>query len=157
MAAALLFDLSEIDLEQVRYDAAGVERLIPHRGHMRLLDGVIHISADRAELVGFKDVRDDEFWVEGHIPGRPLLPGVLMLETAAQLACVASVNRFGKDEFLGFTGADGVKFRGSVVPGDRMILLVKELKFNPRRFVCAVQGLVNGAVVFDATVKGMPI
>ena len=124
---------------------------------MRLLDGVIHVNEDWSEAVGVKEVRDDEFWVAGHVPGRPLMPGVVMLETAAQLASFVTINRLGNDNFLGFTGADAVKFRGQVVPGDRMILLTKELKFSPRRFVCDVQGLVNGVLVFEGRVKGMAI
>ena len=157
MAPVLLFDLSGIDLDQVQYDTAAVERIIPHRGDMRLLDGVIHVNEDWSEAVGVKEVRDDEFWVAGHVPGRPLMPGVVMLETAAQLASFVTINRIGKQGFLGFTGADAVRFRGQIVPGDDMILLTKELKFSPRRFVCAVQALVNGSIVFEGQVKGMTI
>src|SRR5688572_28756135 len=75
-----LFDLSAIDLNTVQHDAAAVERVNPHRGAMRMLDGVIHLSPDQEYALAFKDVRDDEFWVPGHIPGRPIFPGVLMIE-----------------------------------------------------------------------------
>jgi 3-hydroxyacyl-[acyl-carrier-protein] dehydratase len=157
MAPSLLFDLTNIDLDHVRYDTAAVEQALPHRGHMRLLDGVNYIDDQHIHGIGFKDVRDDEFWVAGHIPGRPLMPGVLMLETAAQLACFLTIQRVGNDRFLGFTGAESVKFRGQVVPGDRLVILAKESKRHPRRFVSAVQALVNGKIVFEATVKAMPI
>ena len=157
MAPSLLFDLADIDLTEVRYDGEAIEAVIPHRGQMRLIDGVFWADETWTLGVGYRDVRQDEFWVEGHIPGRPLMPGVIMLETGAQLASFVSMNRMGKDKFLGFTGADNVKFRGQVVPGDRLIMLVKETRLNPRRFVSAVQGMVNGSIVFEGTVKAMAI
>jgi len=157
MAPLLLLDLADIDLNHVQYDGKAVEAVIPHRGQMRLLDGVIWADDAWSMGVGYKDIGDDEFWVPGHIPGRPLLPGVLMLETAAQLASFVTMSGMAEPKFLGFTGADNVKFRGQVVPGDRMILLVKQLKTSPRRFVSAVQALVDGSLVFEATVKAMAI
>ncbi len=157
MAPSLLFDLNGIDLERVEYDAAAVEQVLPHRGHMRQLDAVVHMADDFSCAVGYHDVRDDEFWVEGHVPGRPLYPGVMMIETAAQLSSFVMLSRIGKDAFLGFIGADDVRFRGQVVPGDRFCLLVKERKFNRRRFVSDAQGLVDGQIVFEAVIKGMPI
>ena len=157
MAPLLLFDLADIDLNEVRYDGKGVEAVIPHRGQMRLLDGVIWADDTWTMGVGYKDIGTDEFWVPGHIPGRPLFPGVLMLETSAQLASFVTMSGMKEPKFLGFTGADNVKFRGQVVPGDRLILLVKQLKTSPRRFVSAVQGLVDGSLVFEATVKAMAI
>jgi 3-hydroxyacyl-[acyl-carrier-protein] dehydratase len=157
MAPSLLFDINEFDLQKVSIDAEGVEKVIPHRGHMRMLDGVFHLADDFSHALGYHDVRNDEFWVEGHIPGRPILPGVMMIETAAQLASFVMLNRIGAHRFIGFTGTDNVRFRGQVVPGDRLYILVVELKFSPRRFVCASQGIVNGQIVFEATIKGMPI
>lgn len=157
MAPSQLFDISGIDWQEVAFDADAVEQVIPHRGHMRMLDGVFHMADDFSRAVGYHDVRDDEFWVDGHIPGRPLLPGVLMIETAAQLASFVMLKRLGSDKFVGFVGTDDVRFRGQVVPGDRLLILVVEQKFSARRFVCATQGIVNGQIVFEAVIKGMPI
>jgi 3-hydroxyacyl-[acyl-carrier-protein] dehydratase len=160
MVPPLIFDISTIPLTQVRFDTAAVEQMIPQRGQMRMLDGVIHLSEDFNEAVAFKDVRDDEFWVTGHIPGRPLLPGVLMIEAAAQLASLLTKHHLAPNEqggFVGFVGADHVKFREQVLPGSRLLLLSKVTQFSRRRTVCLSQGLVNGTLVFEATVKGMLI
>lgn len=157
MAPTLLFDYTSIDLDQPQYDAAAVEATNPHRGDMRHLDAVAWMSDDQKLAIGVKDVGDDEFWVAGHIPGRPILPGVLMIEAAAQLASFVASERLGHDKFIGFLGADSVRFRGQVVPGDRLVMLIEELKFSRRRFVCAAQGIVAGQIVFEAQITGAAI
>lgn len=156
-----IIDLTAIDLNQVLHGSEEIEAVNPHRPPMRMLDGIIHVknAPNAAEAVAFKDIGHDEFWTAGHIPGRPLFPGVLMIEAAAQLASYVTVKfRSTNGKFLGFIGADDFKFRGQVVPGDRLIVLAKEVEFRPgRRFVSLSQGLVNGAVVFEGKITGMPI
>lgn len=157
MVPSLLFDISHLDMDKVMFGVADIEAINPHRGCMRLLDGFIYATEPDetpARAVAFKDVRDDEFWVPGHIPGRPLFPGVLMIEAAAQVASFVCLRRF-RDRFLGFTGADSIKFRGHVVPGDRLVLLAQEVQFKRRRSICNAQGLVNGTLVFEGTITGM--
>ena len=155
MAPSLLFDIARIDFDQVMVDVDGIERLNPHRGCMRQLDGVIWHDPEVTLAVAFKDVRDDEFWVPGHIPERPILPGVMMIEAGAQLASFMTLRRTKGLKFIGFIGCDNAKFRGQVVPGDRLIILGKGIKFKPRRCICDVQGLVRGSLVFEAKITGM--
>jgi 3-hydroxyacyl-[acyl-carrier-protein] dehydratase len=160
MVPTTLFDLSGIDLNQVQFGVEEIERTNPHRGDMRMLDGIIWLPTPPEELdrgLAFKDVRADEFWVPGHIPGRPLLPGVLMVEAAAQLASFVYLRRGFAAKFVGFAGVDNVKFRGQVVPGDRLLVLGKAVEIRNRRFICDAQGLVNGTMVFEARVTGMPM
>lgn len=152
---ALLFDISNIDLNQVAVSREKVGEYNPQCGDMRQLDHVIWLNEDASAAVGLKTVRENEFWVPGHIPGRPLLPGVLMIEAAAQLSSVLYRCRFREGRFIGFTRCDDVAFRGQVVPGDDLYLLAKEVEFRPRKFTCAAQGLVRGSIVFEATVTGM--
>ena len=158
MAPQLLFDLSEHDLDKVLYDAEFIESYNPHRGCMRLLDGIVWEDLEQTpKALGYKDVRDDEFWVPGHIPGRPIFPGVLMIEAAAQFASYLTMRKFSKVKFIGFAGVNDVKFRGQVVPGDRLYLLIDGVNMRARRAVCKTQGVVNGNLVFEGTVTGMPI
>ncbi len=160
MVPTFLFDLSGVDLDHVQFDAQAIQRVNPHRGAMRMLDGVNHLSDDFNQAVAFKQVGDDEFWVPGHIPGRPLFPGVLMIEAAAQLASFLTKHHLEpaqQDAFIGFVGAQDIKFRSQVAPGDRLTLLGKIQAFRRRRSTCATQGIVNGALVFEATITGMII
>ena len=157
MPPPLLFDLRKVDLERVAIPIEKIRKYNPHRYEMEQLTGVIHLDREAGQVVAFKDVREDEFWVRGHIPGRPLMPGVLMIEAAAQM-CSLYYKLVQEDErFLGFGGIDGVKFRGQVVPGDRLILLGQVLEIRARRARFDTQGLVDGHMVFEARITGMPI
>jgi 3-hydroxyacyl-[acyl-carrier-protein] dehydratase len=124
---------------------------------MQQLDGIIWYNKEANEILGFKDVTDKEFWVRGHIPGRPLMPGVVMVEAAAQLSSFYVKKIVGFEGFIGFAGIEEAKFRQTVVPGQRLLLLGKLLKLNPRRFSFGVQGIVDGSMVFEVVVSGMKI
>lgn len=158
MAPPLLFDISHIDFDKPpQYDTAAVERVNPHREAMRMIDGVFWMDEACTRAVAYRDVKGDEFWVPGHIPGRPIFPGVLMIESAAQLASFVTLSKLKNQPFMGFAGATDIKFRGQVVPGDRFIILGLETNFRPRRIVCNLQGFVRGTLVFEATIVGMPM
>lgn len=149
-----LVDLSEIDFDQIMGDVEKIESINPHRGDMRHLDKVIWCNDEWTQGIGIKNIRDDEFWVAGHIPGRPIFPGVLQIEAGAQLSSFVVRHRF-PDGFLGFTRVTDCSFRGQVVPGDTLILLTREVKANRRRFVTDAQGIVNDKLVFEAQISGM--
>jgi len=152
-----LMDLSKIDLNNVCFDKEQIEKLNPQRYEMQQLDGIVHFDVEHALAVGFKDVRTDEFWVRGHIPARPLLPGVLMIEAAAQLASFYTLKAVGLDKFVGFGGVDQVKFRGTVVPPCKLILIGRALQIKPRRSIFYIQEFVDGKMVFEGKVTGMPV
>lgn len=156
MAPPLLFDISDIDTSQLVYDVPAIEKINPHRGAMRLLDGIVYATDDLVHTLAYRDVRDDEFWVDGHIPGRPIFPGVLMVEAGAQLSSFTCLSKL-KTQFMGFTGLQDVKFRGQVTPGDRLYILCEQTELRPRRCTSSVQGLVNGSLVFEAKIIGMPM
>ena len=156
MAALPLFDLSKIDLAQVVVTPQRVGEINPQCGDMRQLDHLIWMSEDAKTGLGVKKVRDDEFWVKGHIPGRPLLPGVLMIEAAAQISGV--LQHYAHDvgeHFLGFTRCDDVIFRAQVVPGDTLYLLAREISHRRRQFVSITQAIVDDRIVFEGTITGM--
>ena len=156
MAATPLLDLSRIDLNKLVVTREEIYAKLPHRYEFMQLDGIIHIDVAERVAVGLRVVREDEFWVKGHIPGRPLMPGVMIIETAAHMASFLSQAVQPTDHFLGFGGVDGVKFRGAVVPPARMYVLVKGIEIRPRRTVCDAQGIVDGKLVFEARITGMP-
>lgn len=155
MPVKLLFDIEPIDLSACLYDKEAIGKFNPHRGAFALLDRVVWIDDTLNRAIAVKNVRDDEFWVDGHIPGRPLMPGVLMVEAGAQLASVLYYKRSDATWFAGFTRIEDTAFRGQVVPGDELILLAKVKKYHLKRFVSRVQGVVNGNIVFESLITGM--
>ncbi len=154
-APRTLFDLSGIDLSRRLLSRRELERYIPHRGDMLMVDWLIWHSPDFKQAVGLKHVRADEWWVPGHFPDKPMLPGVLMVEVGAQLACYAFNARGTEMEIVAFLRIEDAAFRAMVQPGDDLYLLVNELKFGSRSFESAIQGLVGGKIVFDARISGM--
>lgn len=159
MAPKLLFDISDLDLNNVLHGPEHIESFNPHRGCMRLLDAIVweDFSGKNARSIGYRDIGEHEFWVAGHIPGRPIFPGVLMIEAAAQFASYLTMRALEKVNFIGFAGVDDVKFRGQVVPGDRFYILIDSVSIKPRRSICKAQGMVNGQLVFEGTITGMPM
>lgn len=157
MSQNILIDLSTLDLNQSAIDIETIRGVIPHRYEMEQLSGIINFDPDQKIIVGYKDVSDKEFWIRGHIPGRPLMPGVLMLEAAAQLCTYYYKKTTQDDRFLGFGGIDRVKFRGKVVPGDKLILIAKNKELRSRRAIFDTQGVVDGKLVFEAVIIGMVV
>lgn len=154
MPPAFLFDISGIDLDGVIYDQEAIRRANPQRGHMEHLNGIVFADGATGRIVGFKDVRADEFWVPGHIPGRPLLPGVIMIEAAAQLASFYTKEILKWEGFIGFGSVESCKFRMAVSPGCRMHLVGQKIWERHRRLCSNVQGVVNGQIVFECQIVG---
>jgi 3-hydroxyacyl-[acyl-carrier-protein] dehydratase len=157
MPPQLLFDISEIDLTQEVFGHDAIGEVNPQSFEMSQLDGIVWYDKESHHCVGYKDATDKEFWIRGHIPGRPIMPGVIMVEAAAQLASFYMKKIYGLEGFIGFSGIGTTKFRGTVVPGDRLIMLCKIIKFRSRQFTAQVQGIVGDTLAFDTTISGMRV
>ena len=157
MPPPALLDLSRIDLNRVIATRDEIYQRLPHRYEFMQLDGIIHMDLERLEAVGYRDIREDEWWVRCHIPGRPIFPGVLMVETAAHLASYVTTEVIKHAGFLGFGGIDATKFREAVAPPARLILVGKGEQIKPRRTICAVQGFVEGRMVFETRITGLAV
>jgi 3-hydroxyacyl-[acyl-carrier-protein] dehydratase len=158
MPPELLLDPAQIDLNQIVADREAIRRVNQQRFEMEQLTAIVHLDPAQHLVIGYKDVGTDEFWVRGHLPGYPLLPGVLMCEAAAQLCSyyIATQKIMGGD-FIGFGGMDNVRFRAPVRPGDRLVLVGKAIRVNRRQTVCNVQGFVGATMAFHADIVGVPL
>lgn len=159
MPPQLLFDLSEIDLNgEPVFDKEVVCRVNPQQFEMQQLDGILWYDKEKSLILGYKDVTEKEFWVRGHIPGRPLMPGVVQIEAAAQLLSFFVRQVYEEKGFMGFGGIDRAKFRSVVEPGGRLYLLGHIIEMRRgRKYVCDVQGVVEGTFVFEARISGMRV
>ena len=158
MPPEAIFDHTTLDLNKVVISQEETRKSNPQRFEMEHLDGILMIDPENHIIVGFKDVRSDEFWVRGHMPGYPILPGVIMCESAAQLCSYYVVNKgFLNGDFIGFLGLENVRFRSVVKPGDKLVLVGKSIKLNRRQTIFSVQGFVGSTMVFHCEVIGGPL
>ncbi len=158
MPPELLIDPSHLDLNRLLADREEIERFNPQRFEMEQLTAIVHMDTSQHLIVGYKDVTADEFWVRGHMPDYPIVPGVLMCEAAAQLCSYYSMaNGMLQGDFLGFGGMDNVRFRGPVRIGDRLVLIAKGVRIRRRQCVFNVQGFVGSTMVFHADIIGVAL
>jgi 3-hydroxyacyl-[acyl-carrier-protein] dehydratase len=158
MPPPLILDPASLDLKNVIADREAIRRVNPHRGQMEHLTAVVYMDTTNHVIAGYKDVRPDEFWTDGHFPNYPLLPGVIQCEAAAQLlGYYAVVNDVCPGNLLGLGGLDEARFRGPVRPGDRLVIVGKGIRVHRRQTLFNAQGFVNNDLVFECQVMGLPI
>ncbi|CCI35729.1 3-hydroxyacyl-ACP dehydratase FabZ [Microcystis aeruginosa] len=116
-----------------------IRQLLPHRYPFALVDRIIdYVQGKKA--VGLKNVTINEPFFPGHIPSRPLMPGVLIVESMAQVGGVILTQLPGmKGKFFAFAGIDKTRFRRPVVPGDQLIMTVELLSFKMNK-IAKMQG-----------------
>ena len=158
MPPPLLFDLSQINLTvKPIFDREVIKGVIPQQFEMQQLDGILWYDKEKRLVLGYKDVTENEFWVRGHIPGRPLMPGVIMIECAAQLLSFFVKAILEVEGFIGFAGIDSAKFRSMVVPGQRLYLLGHLTEVKSRKYTARIQGIVDNTMAFETVVSGMRV
>jgi UDP-3-O-[3-hydroxymyristoyl] N-acetylglucosamine deacetylase/3-hydroxyacyl-[acyl-carrier-protein] dehydratase len=132
-------------------DAAKIMEFLPHRFPMLLVDRITEIEAGK-RIVGIKNVTINEPFFQGHYPGHPIMPGVLIVEAMAQCGGLLLMNELGDagDKVVYFMTMDNVKFRRPVVPGDTLVFELEVLQL--RRGVCRMrgEGRVEGKVAAEA-------
>lgn len=153
----LIIDFSEYDVNQVIADIEAIRSFNPQRYEMEQLTAICFEDQSRGICVGYKDLAQDEFWARGHMPGMPLMPGVIMCECAAQLSSYYARRFKLMDGIVGFGGLEEVRFRGVVRPGDRFVVVCQLLKFRRSILTCKFECFVGQSLVCEGILKGIAL
>lgn len=143
--------VSEPSTAKQTFDIQQIHKLLPHRYPFALVDRIIeYVPGEKA--VGIKNVTFNEPYFPGHIPQRPIMPGVLMAEAMAQVGGIVLVQLPDMEgKFFAYAGIDKMRFRRPVIPGDRLIMTVKLLSLKRNR-IAKMQG--RGEVDGELAVEG---
>ncbi|HKB15627.1 MAG TPA: beta-hydroxyacyl-ACP dehydratase [Planctomycetota bacterium] len=155
-AAPPLIEPARFEGAPVLFGPERIQEFNPQRFEFALLSGILHYADDDDLCVGFHDVRADAFWTRGHIPGRPIFPGVLIVEAVAQLCtCFWGLRKKpSRENFYGFGWVDEVRFRGTVVPPCRLLLVASVLQMRTAAARWETQAFVGGERVFEGKIFG---
>ena len=152
-------DTSKPDAKSVsnNLDIVGIMAAIPHRYPFLLIDRVVDIISGQS-AIGIKNVTVNENFFQGHFPGHPVMPGVLIIEAMAQTAAVLVVETLGPDargRVVYFMSIDSAKFRRPVTPGDQLRIHIAKSHQRGMVWKFAAQAKVDGVVVAEATYTAM--
>lgn len=159
MPQEFLYDITTLDFSRPQVTLEEIRKYNPQRHEMEQLSAVVYIDESQYLSVGYRDTSANDFWVRGHFPHLAIMPGVVMLESIAQL-CSYVTQRYDLlgAEVVGFGGLEDVRFRDVVFPGERFIVLSKLEKIRRgRMIICTFQGVVGDRLCIEGTLKGVPI
>lgn len=153
-----LVDLSSLDLTRDVVSQEELRAIVPHRDTFQMLDGICHFDPEGQVIVAYKDWPQDPWWAKGHVPGNPLMPGVLMIEGAAQAATFLIKKTIGWeiDRFIGLGGLNDVRFRGTVVPPARVYFVSAKGQVSGKRLArFPAQAFCNGSMTMEMELLGV--
>lgn len=137
-------------------DIEAIKEMIPHRHPFLMIDGVINLVPD-VEVTGIKNVTGEEDFFEGHFPGHPIMPGVLIVEAMAQTSAILVIGTVGKQpgSVVYFMSVDQARFRKPVFPGDRLMLHVVKQRNRGKVWKFKGEARVGDTLVAEATFSAM--
>ncbi len=144
--------LTDTTKHSVVFNAKQIAKILPHKYPFLLVDRVIYMNLDENQIIAVKNVSMNEQFFQGHFPGAPIMPGVLILEALAQAGGIL-VHQKGYDQKIAvLLNMNNVKFRRPVVPGDVLCLHATGLHLSSRAGKFAAKAMVNEQVVVEAEI-----
>jgi len=150
-------DSEPIDIRGTTIDIDQIQRMIPHRYPMLMIDRIVDLVPDQ-RATGIKNVTINEPFFQGHFPGAPLMPGVMIIEAMAQTAAVLVVATLGAERegsLVYFMSIDSARFRKPVKPGDVLHVHVEKGRNRGNVWKFNGRAVVDGDVVAEATYAAM--
>ncbi|MEA3512702.1 MAG: 3-hydroxyacyl-ACP dehydratase FabZ [Campylobacterota bacterium] len=141
-------------------DVVEIQKILPHRYPFLLVDKVVSMTEGK-DIVAYKNVSISEPVFQGHFPGHPIYPGVMILEGMAQAGGILAFKSGGyseeemKNKVMYFMSIDGAKFRNPVKPGDRLEYRIEVLKHRKNLVVLGAKAFVDDLLVSEAELKAM--
>src|SRR5579885_3234942 len=133
------------------FDVTQIQQILPHRYPFLMVDGILEMERLK-RIVGIKNVTINESHFQGHFPGQPVMPGVLIIESMAQTGGLLLLEVPERDsKLLYFVAVDGARFRRPVVPGDQLRIEMEVLSWRGDFCKLAGKALVNGQLAAEAT------
>jgi 3-hydroxymyristoyl/3-hydroxydecanoyl-(acyl carrier protein) dehydratase len=159
MPSVPLIDFETLDLSRVVVTKERLRDFCKQRGEFEMLDGLLHFDLEGKRAVGFKDLTPRDWWAAGHIPGRPIFPGALQCEGAAQLCTYDFMHRRPDlaGAFVGFAGMNETRFRGIVEPPCRLIFVGEVQTIRKTMFTYYAQAFVDQKLVFETEIMGVVV
>jgi 3-hydroxyacyl-[acyl-carrier-protein] dehydratase len=149
--------LNVVSRELTSIDVEGIMRMIPHRYPFLMIDRVVDLETG-VGATGIKNVSINEPYFQGHFPGKPVMPGVLLIEAMAQTAAVVVVHALGpqsEGKLVYFMSVESARFRKPVVPGDTLYVHVAKQRSRGNVWKFAGEAKVNGTLVAEAVYAAM--
>lgn len=133
-------------------DISAIKKILPHRYPFLLVDRITAIDIENGTIVGYKNVSGNEQFFQGHFPGAPIMPGVLIIEAIAQVGGVLVALKMKTDKIAVLLNIKDAKFRRAVKPGDVLRIECKEIHFSTKGGKIQAQAFVDDKVVTECEV-----
>lgn len=152
-------DLSSLNLTEHVVPEEVLRAALPHAHEFRLIDGICFLDLEEQLVVGYKVWDENPWWAKAHVPGRPIMPGVLMLEGCAQVAAIL-VKQSGiwpTDALIGLGGVDKARFRRMITPPATVYFCARMGRQTRNMARYPAQCLIDGQVAVDTELLGVPL